>query len=256
MMINDPDRDWEQWGKTDPYYAVLADAKYHADHLDESTLAEFFETGRAHIERTFSVIHTHLDPGFRPAAALDFGCGVGRLLVPLASVCETVVGVDVSESMLREAEANCRERGLSNVSLVKSDDRLANVRGTFDFIHSFLVFQHIPRRRGEALFKRLVAHLNDGGVGAMHFVYLKKSSALRRFGYWARTSLPIANGLINLAQGKAFGDPLLQSNRYDLNVLLRILQEAGCSHVFVRVMPKANLYGAMLFFQKQYGQAR
>ena len=32
------------------------------------------------------MIHQYIDPAFRAQKALDFGCGVGRLIVPLAKM--------------------------------------------------------------------------------------------------------------------------------------------------------------------------
>ena len=78
------DKDWGHFAKLDPYYAVATHEKYHNDNLNAEALKEFFESGQRHIEEIFKVIHTHLAPAFRPVRALDFGCGVGRLVMPLA----------------------------------------------------------------------------------------------------------------------------------------------------------------------------
>ena len=58
------------------------------------------------------------EPDFERRAALDYGCGVGRLTLPLAERCEHVYGVDVSPSMLREAARNAARMGLPNVEWV------------------------------------------------------------------------------------------------------------------------------------------
>ena len=79
------------------------------------------------------------------------------------------MGVDVSDAMMAEAARNCRERKITNVSFVKSDDRLSRLEGTFDLIHSIIVFQHIAPHRVELLVRGLVSHLEPGGVGALHF---------------------------------------------------------------------------------------
>ena len=69
------------------------------------------------------------------------------------------MGVDVSDAMLAEAKRNCRERNLDYVSFVKSDDRLSCLEGTFDLIHSLIVFQHIAPRRVEVLVRGLLARI-------------------------------------------------------------------------------------------------
>ena len=87
----------------------------------------------------------------------------GRLLLPLARISRHVVGVDVSDAMLREARKHCDARGITNVELVGSDDRLSRVQGSFDFVHSWIVFQHIAPRRGTAILEEVLARLERGG---------------------------------------------------------------------------------------------
>jgi hypothetical protein len=37
------------------------------------------------------------------------------------------------------------------------------LKGKYDFIHSYIVFQHIPVERGKRIFEKLLAHLETGG---------------------------------------------------------------------------------------------
>src|SRR4029453_18161126 len=99
-MAADTDRVWNHLAKTDPYWAVLTLPQFHKDQLTKDALADFFSTGERHVEFVLDVIHSPFDPSFTPWACLDFGCGVGRLVIPFAQKCRAVVGVDVSEAML------------------------------------------------------------------------------------------------------------------------------------------------------------
>jgi cyclopropane fatty-acyl-phospholipid synthase-like methyltransferase len=119
------------------------------------------------------VVRETLDPSFAPRRCLDFGCGVGRVAIPLARRTGEVVGVDVSESMLAEARRNCEVQETRNVTLLPSDDALSALTGRFDFIHSFVVFQHSPRERGDAILEALLEHLS---VGALHLRYATRVS--------------------------------------------------------------------------------
>ena len=171
-------------------------------------------------------------------------------------MCESVVGADVSEAMLKEARRNCDEREITNVQLVESDDALSGLSGDFDFVHSFLVFQHIPPRRGMAIFRRLIGLLADGGVGVVHFTYYRRTSALRRLAYWMRRKVPLFNALLNLlVLKKPFRDPLVQMNEYELGAVFRVLQEKGCHRCFVRFTldagGKTDTYGTVIFFEKK-----
>jgi len=252
MLMSNSDRDWEQLGRNDPYFAVVAYEKYHKGSLNENSLREFFESGQAHIDFVIRTTRTHLNPHFQPTKALDFGCGVGRLIVPLALICDSVVGVDVSESMLQEARRNCDERGISNVEFIKGDDFLSEVSGTFNFVHSFIVFQHIPYKRGELLLRRLIYLLEEGGVGVLHFTYFRKASRLRRFLSYACKLLPFAHNLRNLIEGKDFSYPLMQMNHYNLNNLFLILQETGCHSSYTRFTNHSGHCGVILFFQRKH----
>src|ERR1700732_2454646 len=118
------DGDWEDWGRRDPYFAVLTDPKYRRDKLTEVAKNEFFDSGRIHVDHVMRIIRRHVDTEFAPKRALDFGCGVGRVLIPLAEVAQEVVGLDVSPSMLQEAKRNCEERGITNAELLASDEEL------------------------------------------------------------------------------------------------------------------------------------
>src|SRR5215217_7336394 len=140
----DTDAEWEKFGRLDSYFGVASAEKFHTAALNPAALQEFFDSGRAHVDEVFGLIRKHSRPDFRPQRALDFGCGVGRITIPLAEVCDQVVGVDVSASMLDEARKHCSRHQVNNVELLPSDDALTAAPGTFDFVHSFIVLQHIP----------------------------------------------------------------------------------------------------------------
>jgi cyclopropane fatty-acyl-phospholipid synthase-like methyltransferase len=117
------------------------------------------------------VIESNLGGRFTPDRALDFGCGVGRIVIPLAERCGSVLGVDVADSMLVNARLLCQQRNLSNVRFARCDDSLEGVDGGFDLVHSYIVFQHVPPGRGLPLLERLLRKLNANGVGVIHVLY-------------------------------------------------------------------------------------
>jgi SAM-dependent methyltransferase len=256
MKSADTDKAWEYYGRHDPYYGVLTTPEFQRRQLTSASKNEFFATGRRYVEWMWSVIVQHLEPQFRPTRALDFGCGVGRLLIPLADRCDSVVGVDVSASMLKVAQANCSERGLKNVSFVRGDDSLSRVTGEFDFIHSFIVFQHIPTERGYAILGRQLSLLKPDGLGALHFTYAYAGDVPpnRRLVIGIRERVPAVHALRNMINRSAQA-PAMQMNRYDLNVVLRHFQEAGCHDMHVRFSETSvsghGFYGATFFFRKR-----
>jgi SAM-dependent methyltransferase len=250
LLTNDSDQDWERLARTDPYFAVLTDPQYRGKP-SEIERAEFFRTGEAHVAEVLSIIRSRLYPTFAPARALDFGCGVGRVLIPLAARCREVTGVDVSPAMLEEARRNCEAAGASQVRLVPSDDELSAIEGEFDFVHSYIVLQHIPVPRGERLVRELAERLAPDGIGVFHVVYMRApASPIRRLVHWARTRVPGAHWALNVARGRPAGTPMMQSNPYSVTRLLDILSSAGCTEVHVRFTNHDGYRGVMLFARK------
>jgi len=244
------DEEWERWGKRDPYFGVLTRERFRRGAMDDAAREEFFESGKIDLGHTLSTIQSKIDPDFSPRTALDFGCGVGRVLVPLAQTCDEVTGLDVSPSMLAEARSNCVNSGITNVTLHRSDDTLQDLTGKFDFLHSLIVFQHIPPERATEIFKGLLHHLCPGGVGMVHFVYSFDEST-------RATSHPLSTIRDRLSSSRIGGaarrlaktDPDMQMNPIDLNAIFSILQRAGVESLFAEFREHGGFMGAAVYFQ-------
>lgn len=52
---------------------------------------------------------------------LDVGCGTCFKLIPLNTYFDDIVGLDISESMLRAAEKNIESHGIKNIHLLMAD---------------------------------------------------------------------------------------------------------------------------------------
>lgn len=248
MLRNDPDRDWERFGAEDPYYSVLNTEAYRRDRLDADGLAGIFESGERDLRALLA--GAELACGrIRRGRALDFGCGVGRLLRPLASEFEEAVGVDVSGSMLALAARHC-----PGARLCRSDDRLSAVNGEFDFVFSCLVFQHIPVERGERLMRELLRRLRPDGVAALHFTIARSSPAWRQWVHRLRCNFLPAHRLANLASGLRWDEPLMQTNLYSPARLRAIAREEGVEFRGSAPVQHADHLGETLFLRKARSQ--
>jgi len=253
------DQDWEKWGKKDPYFGVSTSEKFRRENLTAEHREEFFETGRNEVKQLVALLRDRFDPEFSPRRVLDFGCGVGRVLIPLSRLAEQVVGVDVSPSMLEEARKNCAAQGVDNVRLLGTDDRLSSLDGRFDLIHSSIVFQHIPIARGRRIFARMLDHLEQGGIGAIQFNYAKTVFA-DRYGtppqqpprgrlrgrylelrHWIRDTLD---------GGAEARDPEMQMNPYNVSELLFILHTAGIHSTYTESGDHGGELVVRLLFRK------
>jgi SAM-dependent methyltransferase len=99
---------WEDWGRIDPFWAILTDADARHGLWD---IDRFFATG---VEQVV-VMLTHTQNYGRPThrgIALDFGCGVGRLTRALAPHFERTYGLDVASTMIERAAARHGARAI------------------------------------------------------------------------------------------------------------------------------------------------
>src|SRR4051812_36791603 len=180
-MANDAQRHWRKWGEQNPFFGVLSHPKFLNVNLTEQSLEEFFQSGEHHVSNLYSTIECKLRAGiFQPQSVLDYGCGVGRLLIPFARRAPTVTGVDISPSMLEQAAKNCAERGATEVRLLPASELESLPPNRFDLVHSYIVFQHIPVAEGEPLLRRLIGLIAVGGIGVIHLTFSDVRPSLRR----------------------------------------------------------------------------
>jgi len=237
------DSAWEEWGKRDPYFAVITHPRYRRAALDKRALEDFFASGQGHADYLMSTIRKHIDPAFAPSRVVEFGCGVGRLLIPFASIAAEVVGLDVSDAMLQEARRNCDLQSLHNVRLIKSDYQLSELTGSFDLLHSCIVFQHIPCARGQSIIARLLQFVRPGGVAALHVLYSHASPTSV-----PETELPERYQTDRPPPAPAPDvDPEMQMNPYDINRVLLTMQRAGVQDLHIDFTDHGGELGLFLF---------
>jgi cyclopropane fatty-acyl-phospholipid synthase-like methyltransferase len=120
-------------------------------------------------------------PGSR---LLDYGCGVGRLVRPLASRGHRIVAVDVSPKMLKHCADYCT--GLNGIECALSDGwGVADVPpASFDGAYSFYVFQHMPSTEmARAVLADLYRVLRPGGWCKVHTVDIGTDAPVKQVGF-------------------------------------------------------------------------
>src|SRR5580658_9027402 len=80
------------------------------------------------------------------SAALEIGCGPGRLLRPMSGHFAEIHGVDVSDEMVRLARERLRHTPNAHAHHGSGAGLELFPEGRFDFVYSYAVFQHIPSR--------------------------------------------------------------------------------------------------------------
>jgi 2-polyprenyl-3-methyl-5-hydroxy-6-metoxy-1,4-benzoquinol methylase len=88
MLNPNTDAEWEKFCVAHPYCSVATNPKFHKANLTAEHRNDFFKIGAEHVADVVRTIKQNIDPQFSPRLSLDFGCGVGRLLVPIADFSE------------------------------------------------------------------------------------------------------------------------------------------------------------------------
>lgn len=243
---------WDFYGRHDPYYGVLSHERFRNGTLTDEARREFFETGVTYIRQTLDSCKRHLGADLPRAKALDFGCGVGRLAFPLAREFEEVVGVDIVPAMLTEARARAAELQLNNIAFVQTLDQLSDATGTFSFINSYIVLQHVGVKHGLRYVAAMLRLLGADGFGALHVTYGrakdKANYGLRTTG--SRAAHIIATPFSWLGRRLRGREPKMAMNAYELNQVIFMLQECGVTELHVQLTNHGGHFGAILMFAK------
>ncbi len=207
---------------------------FRRDRLQGATRAWNYERGEEQVAILIEEVESRTESSVEGRHALDFGCGSGRLALPLAERCEHVYGLDIDPEVLRLADRNARDHSVSNVSWAESH-RLSELEGRYDMVLSMNVLQHIPSRAGEKLFVALLRGLQPGGIGVIQVLLRPQLEASR---------LLERDYLYKLV------------NAYSLKRLGRLLHKEGISPWHARARRSDSTNGAtpsdevIFFFQK------
>ena len=151
---------WDQFGREDPFWAVLTNPDKKDGRWSE---AEFFETGRHDIQAALQRITT-LGIGLNFGKALDFGCGPGRLTQALAEHFQEVHGVDIAASMIAKAQQLDQHGERCIYHLNDRPDLQLFESDTFDLVYSWLVLQHMPKQLALGYIAEFARVTKPGGV--------------------------------------------------------------------------------------------
>lgn len=237
---------WEIWGRQNPYYGVLTSDKYCIDNLNKQILDEFFSSGETYINDVFSIIDEKLRWKPRWGRAVDFGCGTGRLLIPLSKYFEVVTGVDISTSMLSKSKMNCEQKGIANVGLLETKDFLSQ-QSPYDFFHSCLVFQHIRKNQGEEIIRASLEKLSSEGIAVIQILYHIDRSWLRSVMNWLKNRIPYGHQLSQFIRRKPKVVAPMEMNAINLNNIVKIFYQNGLKQIHLAPSHTDNIYNLTIY---------
>jgi len=179
--------DWDARARENARYFICTDVP-----ADE---AEFYASGRADYEQHVRSFLARRSFDAKGKAALEIGCGIGRMTRCFAEDFRETTGVDVSAEMIGRARAAAPP---GSRFLLGAGVDLAGVReASVDFVFSFIVFQHIPEKQVILNYFREAGRvLRPGGLFWIHLNglphlrvgplllegYISLSPKLRRWG--------------------------------------------------------------------------
>jgi 2-polyprenyl-3-methyl-5-hydroxy-6-metoxy-1,4-benzoquinol methylase len=243
--MNDAKNLWEEIAASEAYFGVSTFEKYRSAELDEATKREFFESGREHVDLIFRELEDAFGPIGRSTKALDYGCGVGRVLLPLAERCGSVVGVDISSRMIDEARKNLTAAGLGSFELRRSEDFLDADVGEFDLVHSYIVLQHVEPQIGYRIIEKMLKSLKKGGVGMIHVTHTDIAPMLRRLRSRIYRDFPFVHRAIR-REGQLF----IPMYSYDMSLVAELFESNDC-RVRKSIPTDHGYLGEMFFFRKE-----
>jgi trans-aconitate methyltransferase len=243
----DSDKHWARLGRIDPYLKTVKTLDpYKLDPTLGRDIEAYFESGERYLLDLFEAIRRHIAPDFKPGVAVDFGCSVGRVAIPLARRCQSLIGLDVSPDALGEAQRNAIRFGTTNARWMPSDDDLSEVTVPIDLFHSYNVLQHMPVARGLHVVQRALSRLAPGGVIAVHVPYDDRASQVRHAINWAQANVPGVHWLANLARQRPLRYPHMLMNPYNLADLLSLMRDRGCGDAYCRFVDQGRYPGAIV----------
>ncbi|THD61793.1 bifunctional 2-polyprenyl-6-hydroxyphenol methylase/3-demethylubiquinol 3-O-methyltransferase UbiG [Phenylobacterium sp.] len=214
MMVRDTDADWRELGKSNPYWGVISHPDYLTENLTPERIEAFYASGAFHIDPIAADLKA-LTGALPKGRALDFGCGVGRLAEAMAKYADQVTGVDISPGMLELARK--RDKGITYVDAIPD--------GPFDWVNSFIVFQHIPPPRGEAIVEELLSKLAPGGMASLQLTIWRDEDKV-----WAKPT-----NLKDIWRQRIWMKNLpvghIHMYDYDLSRLVRLFNLAGIDDI-------------------------
>jgi SAM-dependent methyltransferase len=172
---------WELLAKSDPLWAILSAPEKKGNKWD---IDEFLQTG----EREINTLMDYLTETFSfkvRRKALDFGCGIGRLTLPLAHYFDHVVGIDISDTMISMAQDLLNRR---DYNIKEKIEYVLNKSNTipfednkFDLVYSSIVLQHMHKKIALSYISEFVRILEKKGFAVFHAPSRCLTSAGDRF---------------------------------------------------------------------------
>lgn len=127
--------------------------------------ARFFDVGQKIVTDIDGILRDNGHNLSDKHNVLDFGCGCGRVLIPLSLTIpsDRISGTDIDKHAIRWLQRN--HSSFKNLSVNGSKPPIEYADETFDFIYGISVFTHLPEKLQKLWLRELSRVMKPGGIG-------------------------------------------------------------------------------------------
>jgi len=136
---------WTHLGQVRPHYSVLTNRKYLPESLDAGSIEDFYASGVEEVSAVSAILRRYGKSDLGSQICVEYGCGLGRVTLPLAKTFKSVHAYDISGNHLALAKKRAFDAGINNVEfhLCPAKVVIEKLEGC-DVLYSRIVFQHNP----------------------------------------------------------------------------------------------------------------
>jgi 2-polyprenyl-3-methyl-5-hydroxy-6-metoxy-1,4-benzoquinol methylase len=160
MSLKNVQKNWHIFGKTKPFETLVIPPKGQ----EKWDVDAFFATGERQVEELIGYLES-LGLELPGGAALDFGCGAGRVTQALAKHFDRCYGIDIAPSLITLAEQYNRCGEKCCYILNETADLQLFSDDCINFVYSYITLQGMAPRYAkmylEEFIRILVVSLNN-----------------------------------------------------------------------------------------------
>lgn len=112
---------------------------------------------------------------------VDLGCGIGRVMKPLAPLCREIVGFDISEAMIQGSREYLAGIGNARVEKTAGSSLPTIEDASVGFLYSVLCFIHVDKRTAFRYFREIQRVLAPSGLALLQFENILSQKGLDEF---------------------------------------------------------------------------
>jgi len=162
-MLAGIEQSWTHMGDVGAHHSVVSTDEFRPENIHGS-IDRFWASGDAEADLAAFLLQRLGCGELAQKTCVEYGCGVGRVTIPLAARFAEVCSYDISPSHLALARQRAEAMGVDNVRFHCCAGGLPDRLESCDFFYSRLVFQHNPPPIIRELIGLALGSLRPGGI--------------------------------------------------------------------------------------------